>query len=123
MAKTDVKSTFQIIPIHTNGFALLCIKKKNLYYPDGCLPRLVYDQTFFLDKWEIELPLATKYQNLSLLLKDIRNVKFYGNRFARHNQGHRVDVENGSGGLEDKFKSANTSAADDHEEGTLSASY
>ena len=52
--------------------------------------------------------------------------KFYGNRFVNNNKEHREDVGNGSDGLEDELRSPNTSTAstaDDHEKGTLSASY
>ena len=38
MAKTDVKSSFRIIPIHPNDFALLGMKWQNSYYFDRCLP-------------------------------------------------------------------------------------
>jgi len=52
--------------------------------------------------------------------------KFYGNRFVNNNQEQREDVGNGSDALEDELRSPNTSTAsiaDDHEKGTLSASY
>lgn len=56
-----------------------------------------------------------------------KKLKFYGNRFTKHNQGHCVDGGNGSDGLGDEFKSPNTSTDDqepDHQEKeTLSASY
>jgi len=38
MAKTDIKSAFQIIPIHPNDYPLLGMKWYNLYYFDRCLP-------------------------------------------------------------------------------------
>ena len=37
MAKTDVKSAFRIIPIHTTDYSLLGMKWDHMYYFDRCL--------------------------------------------------------------------------------------
>ena len=38
MAKTDIKSAFRIIPVHSDDHPLLGMKWDNLYYYDRCLP-------------------------------------------------------------------------------------
>ena len=38
MAKTDIKSAFRIIPVHSDDHPLLGMKWENLYYYDRCLP-------------------------------------------------------------------------------------
>lgn len=38
MAKTDIKSAFRIIPVHSDDHPLLGMKWNNLYYYDRCLP-------------------------------------------------------------------------------------
>ena len=38
MAKTDLKSAFQLLPIYPGDFDLLGIKCKTKYYDDKCLP-------------------------------------------------------------------------------------
>ena len=69
MAKTDIKSTFRIIPVHPLEYPLLSIKWDNEYYFDRCLAMGLKSSCAFFEKFSSSLEwLATQHLHVSAVI-------------------------------------------------------